>query len=270
MEGKMEESEGEGGHAPLLDHLKELRTRLLWVVVSGVLIFFVSFWFASYIFDILVWPLKDIWGDESGRRLIYTALHEKFFTEVKLSFFVSLLLVLPMGLFQLWKFVAPGLYRNEKRAFFPFLAATPILFCVGVLFVYFSVLPVAWKFFLGFEQAATDESLAIALEPKVGEYLSLVMQLMFAFGLSFELPVGLVLLVTAGIVSVDSLKRKRRYAVVLSFVVAAILTPPDPLSQVGLALPLIFLYELSIWVGRLVEKSRERRRFAREEERRDA
>ena len=252
--------------APLLEHIRELRNRLLWVVGFGVVMFFVSFYFAAQIFDVLVLPLRDIWGSESGRRLIYTALHEKFFTDVKLAFFTAMMCVMPITLFQIWKFVAPGLYRNEKKAFLPFLFATPVLFAAGLLFVYFWVLPVAWKFFLGFEQAATAERLAIDLEPKVGEYLSLVMQLMFAFGLSFELPVALVLLVTAGLVSTDSLRKRRRYAIVFAFLIAAILTPPDPLSQIGLAIPLIFLYELSIWMGVWIERRRGKPDTSHEEE----
>lgn len=252
----MSDSEEDVSQAPLLDHIKELRNRLLYVLVLGLVLFFGSFFLAKEIFNILVLPLKDIWGDEEGRRLIYTALHEKFFTDIKVSFFSAIMLVMPVALFQLWRFIAPGLYKNEKKAFLPFLVMTPVLFISGILFVYFLVIPVAWKFFLGFEQISGEGQLAISLEPKVGEYLSLVMQLMFAFGISFELPVALLLMITVGLVSTDSLKRKRRYAIVIAFLIAAILTPPDPLSQIGLALPLILLYEMSIWLGVIIEKRR--------------
>ena len=252
----MSDSEVDVNQAPLLDHIKELRNRLLYVLVLALLLFLGSFFFAREIFNILVLPLKDIWADEEGRRLIYTALHEKFFTDIKVSFFSAIMLVMPIALFQLWRFVAPGLYKNEKKAFLPFLVMTPILFITGILFVYFLVIPVAWKFFLGFEQLSSEGQLAISLEPKVGEYLSLVMQLMFAFGISFELPVALLLMITVGLISTESLKRKRRYAIVIAFLIAAILTPPDPLSQIGLAMPLILLYEMSIWIGIIVEKRR--------------
>jgi len=173
------------------------------------------------------------------------------------AFFAAGCLSFPIIASQIWLFIAPGLYKNEKRAFLPFLLATPFLFIAGAASVYYGVMPVAWKFFAGFEQAGGAEQLSIVLEPKVNEYLSLVMQLIFAFGIAFQLPVLLVLLVKVGIIDSAWLKARRRYAIVIAFVAAAVMTPPDPLSQIGLAVPIILLYEISIWLGVLVERKRE-------------
>ncbi len=245
--------------APLMDHLVELRTRLMYSVGALIVFFFISFYFAGPIFDFLVAPLRDVWEGQTGRRLIFTALHEKFFTEIKVAFFTAFCLAFPIIAGQVYMFVAPGLYRHERSAFIPFLVATPILFTIGAAFVYYLVLPVAWRFFAGFEQLGSADALAIELEPKVNEYLSLVMRLIFAFGLSFLLPVVITLLARAGLATPDGLRRKRRYAIVVAFVAAAILTPPDPLSQLGLAIPIIFLYEISIWCAVLVEKQKAER-----------
>ena len=244
------------GKMPLLEHLVELRTRLMWSVATFVLCFVVSFYFAGPVFNFLVQPLADLWEGEEARRLIYTALTEKFFTEIKIAFFVGAFVSFPIVSNQFWLFVAPGLYKNEKKALLPFIIATPVLFFLGGAFVYYFVLPVAWSFFAGFELAATEGPLAIQLEPKVNEYLSLVMRLVFAFGLSFELPVILTLLAKVGIISTAGMRKNRRYAIVIAFVAAAILTPPDPVSQLGLAIPIILLYEISILCARLVEKKR--------------
>ncbi|MGY8959417.1 MAG: twin-arginine translocase subunit TatC [Alphaproteobacteria bacterium] len=243
---------------PMLDHLVELRRRLTWSVVAFFVLFFVSFYFAGAVFDFLVQPLRDLWVGEPSRRLIFTALHEKFFTEIKIAFFVAAFLSFPIVSNQIWAFVAPGLYRNEKKAFLPFLIATPVLFFIGGAFVYYVVLPVAWEFFAGYEQAAEDGKLAIQLEPKVDQYLSLVMQLIFAFGLSFELPVVLTLLAKVGIVDAQGLRKQRRYAIVVAFVAAAVLTPPDPISQLGLAIPIIILYEISIICAVIVGRSKQK------------
>ena len=252
-------SDVEEAKAPLLDHLVELRQRLIYSVVGFLICFLGAFYFASDIFNFLVAPLTDLWKGEEQRRLIYTALHEKFFTEVKVAFFAGAFIAFPLIANQMWMFIAPGLYKNEKRAFAPFLVATPVLFFLGGSFVYYFILPVAWKFFASFEQAAAVGTLAIELEPKVDQYLSLVMRLIFAFGISFELPVVMTLLARAGLATSEGMKAKRRYAVVLAFVAAAVLTPPDPLSQIGLAVPIIVLYEISILCAKLVERKRRQR-----------
>ncbi len=255
-----------GGRMPLLDHLIELRRRLVFSVLSFLACFLVCFYFADPIFNFLVRPLAALWEGEQSRRLIYTALHEKFFTEIKVAFFAGAFLAFPLISNQIWIFVAPGLYKHEKYAFLPFLIATPILFALGGAFVYYFVLPVAWQFFASFEQAAGEGVLAIAMEPKVDQYLSLVMRLIFAFGISFELPVLLTLLARAGLTTSKGMRRKRRYAVVSAFIAAAILTPPDPLSQIGLALPIILLYEVSIWCAVLVERKRDEREQEQEDD----
>ncbi|MEM7073094.1 MAG: twin-arginine translocase subunit TatC, partial [Pseudomonadota bacterium] len=231
----------------LYDHLVELRKRLLISVAALFCGFVVCFFFAQPIYNFLAQPLAEIWRDEEGRRMIATAMHEQFFTQIKIGAFAGFCLSFPLIASQAWMFIAPGLYRNEKKVFLPFLLATPILFFLGAAFVYYLVLPIAWDFFLSFQQTGAEGVLAIEIEPKVNEYLSLVMRLIFAFGLSFELPVVLVLMARAGLTSAAGLKAKRRYAIVVAFIAAAILTPPDPLSQIGLAIPIIILYEISIF-----------------------
>jgi sec-independent protein translocase protein TatC len=239
---------------PLLDHLIELRKRLLWSVVVLVLLFGVCFYFSEPIFKFLAAPLQA----RDPTPLVYTALTEAFFTYVKLSLFAAVLLGFPIFATQIWLFVAPGLYRHERKGFLPFLISTPIMFYAGAAAVYYFVIPGAWSFFISFQ---TDD---IKLLPKVSEYLSLVMHLMLAFGLVFELPVLLTLLVRAGIVSVAGLKAKRRYAIVIAFIAAAIMTPPDVISQVSLAIPIILLYESSIWIGAMIEKKRAQEELAAE------
>jgi sec-independent protein translocase protein TatC len=246
----------DGDKMPLLDHLVELRTRLMYAFGGFIIAFFVCFYFANPMFDFLVRPLAGIWEGEENRRMIYTALHEKFFTNIKIAFFAAAFFSFPIISSQIWMFVAPGLYKNEKRAFLPFLVATPILFLLGASLVYYFVMPVAWQFFASFQSIGAEGALPIELLPKVGEYLSLVMRLIFAFGISFELPVLITLLGRVGFATSAGLKKKRRYAVVLAFIAAAILTPPDPLSQISLALPIILLYEISIWSVILIERQR--------------
>ncbi len=242
---------------PLLDHLIELRRRMLYSAIAILVLFFVCYYFSPQIYDFLVAPLADVLEDMGGqRRLIFTALHEAFFTYIKVAFFAALFLAFPFLAIQVWMFIAPGLYKNEKRAFAPFLVATPILFFLGGALVYYFIFPLAWKFFLSFESVGGAGALPIQLEAKVDQYLSLVMRLIFAFGLCFELPVVLTLLARVGMVSSKGLKKNRKYAIVLAFVAAAILTPPDVISQIGLALPTMVLYEISIICVRMVERSR--------------
>ncbi len=256
--GNDTKNEIEKSKAPLLEHLIELRRRLIHSFIAIILLFFVSYYFATNIYDFLVQPLADILAGTGGnRRLIFTGLHEAFFTYIKVSFFAALFLAFPFIATQIWLFVAPGLYKNEKRAFLPFLVATPILFFLGGALVYYLIFPLAWKFFLGFETMGGPGSLPIQLLPKVDEYLSLVMRLIFAFGLCFELPVLMTLLGRVGMVTSKGLAEKRKYAVVSAFIAAALLTPPDVISQIGLALPVLLLYEISIVSVRLIEKKRD-------------
>ncbi|MDC1194563.1 twin-arginine translocase subunit TatC [Pseudomonadota bacterium] len=245
----------------LLDHLIELRNRLLISFCAFIVLFclcFIKFTnnnqnLADIVYIFLQAPLASQML-ESGGRMIYTALHEGFFTQVKVAFFVSLCISLPVFLIQIWSFVAPGLYKNEKKAFLPFLLATPILFLAGAAMVYYVVIPLAWDFFLSFQVTSVDGSLPIELEPRISEYLSLIMKLIFAFGLCFELPVILLLLVKAEILTSEDLASKRKYAILCSFIVAAILTPPDVISQILLALPIIALYEISIIFSKFLIK----------------
>lgn len=252
------EEEIEKSRMSLVDHLTELRRRLLYSAVAFILLFFVCFYFAGTFFNFLVEPLAQVWEGQEGRQLIYTALTEKFFTEIKVAFFAAAFISFPVLASQIWMFVAPGLFTREKMAFLPFLIATPILFFFGGVFVYYVLLPVAWQFFASFEQLAGEGALAISLVPKVNEYLSLVMRLIFAFGISFELPVILLILVKVGMTSAAGLRKKRRYAIVVAFIAAAVLTPPDPISQLALALPIILLYETSILVAVYMMRGRDK------------
>ena len=198
--------------------------------------------------------IKATIDDPIQRRMIFTALHETFLTYLKLAFFSAFCISFPIILLQIWKFIAPGLYKNEKLALIPFLVATPILFILGGMLVYYLIMPMAIKFFISFETLASSSGMAIQLEAKVSEYLSLITRLIFAFGLSFQLPVLLTLLGKVGFINSDYLKKRRKYVVVIIFTAAAILTPPDPITQIGLALPLLLLYELSIYTVKMVEK----------------
>jgi len=241
---------------PLLDHLIELRNRLMWACAALFVGFVICYLFADHIYAFLVQPLADIYQGQTGRRMIYTGLTEAFFTYIKVAFWAGAFLTFPIVAAQLWMFIAPGLYRNEKQAFLPFLIATPILFFIGGAIAYYVVFPLAWRFFVSFETAGGPETLPIELEARVGEYLSLVMKLIFAFGLSFQLPVALTLMGRVGLVSSEALSRNRKFAIVGVFVVAAIITPPDIISQVTLAIPILLLYEMSILAVRIVERRR--------------
>ena len=239
-------------------HFIELRSRLLNSLIFIFIVFVISYIFAEQIYNFLVEPYaKAVRDEQISRRLIFTALHETFITYIKVAFFAAIFLGSPVLLIQIYKFIAPGLYKNEKRAILPYLISTPILFLLGGLLVYFLVMPLAIKFFLSFESLGSSTSLPIQLEAKVNEYLSLVMRLIFAFGISFQLPILLNLLARIGVVNSDYLRTRRRYVIVIIFALAAILTPPDPITQVGLAIPLLLLYELSILTVKFTEKKSE-------------
>jgi sec-independent protein translocase protein TatC len=256
---------------PLLDHLIELRQRLLWCLLTLLILFLGAFYFAQEIFEFLAQPLattmKEYGIERTQQRLIFTALTEVFFTYVKVALFAAAFLACPVFLTQFWLFVAPGLYKNEKSALAPFLVATPILFFIGGSLVYYVIFPLAARFFISFEVPGGAETLPIELEPKVNEYLSLMMKLIFAFGLCFQLPVIMTLLARVGLATSKGMAEKRKatskgmaekrkYAIVGVFIVAAIFTPPDPISQLSLAFPIILLYEISIYMAKLVEKKR--------------
>ena len=237
-----------------ISHFAELRKRLIHSFIFLILFFVICYFFAEHLYGFLVEPFAlAVKDDGSNRRLIFTALQETFLTYLKVSFFTAFFVTCPFILTQIWKFIAPGLYKHEKVAILPYLVLTPILFFLGGMLVYYLIMPLAIKFFLSFESTGLSTNLPIQLEAKVNEYLSLIMKLIFAFGISFQLPVILSLLARIGIVDSDFLKKRRKYVVVIIFATAALLTPPDPITQIGLAIPLLILYELSIFSVKFIE-----------------
>ena len=244
--------------ASFVEHLVELRSRLVKSFIYLFIFFIICYFFSENIYRFLVEPYANVVKDDDvNRRLIFTALHETFITYLKVAFFTAIFITSPIILTQIWKFIAPGLYKNEKKALLPYLVATPTLFLLGGMLVYYLVMPLAIKFFLSFETGSDISGLPIQLEAKVNEYLSLIMRLIFAFGISFQLPVLLSLLARVGFINSEYLKTRRKYVVIIIFIVAAILTPPDPITQIGLGIPLLILYELSILSVKIIEKKKD-------------
>jgi sec-independent protein translocase protein TatC len=261
-----DEAEIEASKAPLLEHLIELRKRLIYSLMALFAGFVVCFAFANPIYNFLTAPLAHALAHEPGRHLIFTQVYEKFFTNAKVGLFAGLCLAFPVIAAQVWMFVAPGLYRHERRAFLPFLLASPVLFIAGASFVYYIMLPNALSFFLGFESKGSKDALPIEMMARVSEYFDFVTTLIFAFGLTFQLPVALALLGRVGIVSSDMLRSSRRYAVVGITILAAIFTPPDIFSMLSLMVPLVILYEISIWIVKAIERKRDKEAAERDAE----
>lgn len=242
---------------PLIAHVIELRKRLVISLLTFGAATAICYFFAADIYAFLVAPLAHAFPEGESRRMIYTSLTEAFFTYLRLAVFAGFIVSFPVIAFQLYRFLSPGLYAREKKAMIPYFVAAPVLFFTGAAFVYYLIFPAAWRFFLGFENNGLNGGLPIQLEAKVADYLTLVMHLIVAFGLSFQLPVVLVLLVKTGMMQLETLKKGRRYAIVIIVAVAAVITPPDIFSQIALSVPLYVLYELSILFCRNQTRHRE-------------
>ena len=237
-------------------HLTELRNRIIYCSLFFLFFFILSYFFVENIFSFFTEPLSNIIVNNENKRLIFTGLTEVFISYIKLSILVSIVFSLPFMIYQSWSFIAPGLLKKEKRTIIPFLFLIPLMFIISFFFVYYLIIPIAWEFFIGFNEFIPDQDLKIDLEPKVNEYLSLVLKLIFAFGIAFQLPVIIFLFTQLGIISSETLTKNRRYIVVIVFLTAALITPPDIFSQIGLAIPILFLYELSVFISKFIEKRR--------------